>query len=159
VFAGINMLYMDRVLLAVINLLVIASAAISPGPWWLRTGIVAGVAALSFVAHKLLESVRDTSISPHPRLQAMAKKIARLMKVPFVVFGHTHIPVMGERTRRRIAAPDRREPGHARALVLQHGSWTSTSERGLTHVCILVDDDSRKRSSPLVPGLENRPLK
>lgn len=129
VLAGINMLYMDRVALLALNVLCMATAAVAPGSLWGRAAIVGGIAVASLIANVMIGRVRD--VSPHPRLLRMAKKVAGLLKVPFVVFGHSHIPVMAR-------ASDAEQPVEGRdTWYFNTGSWTSASERGLTHVCIL----------------------
>jgi UDP-2,3-diacylglucosamine pyrophosphatase LpxH len=133
VFAGISMLYMDRVLLAAINMVVAVTAFFCPGSLWVRGGIAVGVLVLSLIANSILDRYRE--VSPHPKLTRMAKKIAGLLKVPFVIFGHSHIPWM-ERAKSEGERGD--------SWYFNTGSWTSTSTTGLTHVCILVDESAPK---------------
>jgi len=149
---------MDRVLLAVINLLVIASAAISPGPWWLRTGIVAGVPRSRSSRNKLLESVRDNEHQPPSAAPGDGEEDRAPHEGAVRGLRHTHIGV-GERTRKRIAAPTAANPGTREPWYFNTGSWTSTSERGLTHVCILVDDDKPQAELRRWCPDSNRPLK
>jgi UDP-2,3-diacylglucosamine pyrophosphatase LpxH len=144
VFAGINMLYMDRVLLGAINLIVALSAAFCPGSPWIRGGIVGGVILLSLIANSILDRYRE--VSPHPKLMRMAKRIAGLVKVPFVIFGHSHIPWM-EAAR----SPD------SESWYFNTGSWTSTSTSGLTHVCILVEGKPKAELRRWCPE-SNKPL-
>jgi UDP-2,3-diacylglucosamine pyrophosphatase LpxH len=123
-FTGMRMLYMDRVALFLINVSVIVAAAVAPGPWWLRGGIASLIAGASIYANFVLDRKRD--VDPQPKLSRISRKIARLLKVPFVVFGHSHRAVM-EETREQSAAP---------SWYFNTGSWTS-GPHGLTHVCIL----------------------
>jgi UDP-2,3-diacylglucosamine pyrophosphatase LpxH len=123
VFAGLNMLYMDRIALLAINLCLALTMLIVPGPWMMRAGIILGVSTLSLFVNRLLDGYR--TVDPHPKLMRIASRVAGLLKVPFVVFGHTHQPVVA--------------PTHENqeAWYFNTGSWTSAGDVGLTHVCIL----------------------
>lgn len=152
VFAGISMLYMDRVMLLAINLIVILVALAVPGPILARMGVVLGVSALSLLANRLLDRYRD--VDPHPKLMRMAEKVARLLKVPFVIFGHSHRPVMASAG----GAPslEGRDP---ESWYFNTGSWTSSSEMGLTHVCILRDPSTPKAELRRWCPESHRPMK
>lgn len=128
IFTGMRMLYMDRVALFLINVSVIVAAAVAPGPWWLRWGLASLVAGASIYANVILDRKRD--VDPQPKLSRISRKIARLLKVPFVVFGHSHRAVMEETREQAEAAP---------SWYFNTGSWTS-GPHGLTHVCILRQD-------------------
>jgi UDP-2,3-diacylglucosamine pyrophosphatase LpxH len=133
VFTGIRMLYMDRVALAFLNVLVTAGMIAVPGPAWLRAAIAGAVAAASIAANVMLERAR--AVDPHPKLMRISRKIALLMKVPFVVFGHSHRPLMAEA---------REAEATGQSWYFNTGSWTSGSGDGLTHVCILRDQPASK---------------
>lgn len=137
VFSGINMLYMDRVALAGLDLVAIGLAFAVSGPALLRAGVALGVVLLSLVAHGILERFRE--VDPNPKLAKMAREVARLMRVPFVVFGHTHRPTME-------AAPACAE--QASSWYFNTGSWTHAGEVGLTHVCILRNAGEEGSSEP-----------
>lgn len=157
VFAGINMLYMDRVLLGVLAVVVLFSAAVTDGSLWLRGGIAAGTVLLTGIGNHLLDRLRDQG--PHPKLMRTARKLARLMKVPFVVLGHTHIPVMAKTTAHDATGDLPVTTDAPESWYFNTGSWTSSGKSGLTHVCILHDPEKPKAELRRWCPDSNRPLK
>ncbi|MCK6552595.1 metallophosphoesterase [Myxococcota bacterium] len=156
VFLGLNMLYMDRVALAALDVVTLGLAALHSGPAGLRAGVAGGVVLLSLLAHGVLEHYRG--VDPHPKLIKMAHRIARLLKVPFVVFGHTHRAlVSGTAT----SEAENRGPAKlgesGRSWYFNTGSWTSAGAFGLTHVCILRSERARAELRRWCPDAQ-RPL-
>lgn len=133
VLTGLRMLYMDRVALGLLNLIVGAGMIAAPGPGWLRASISAVVAVASVAANVLLDRARE--VDPHPKLKRISRKIARLLKVPFVVFGHSHRALME-------SAQDEDASQDVPSWYFNTGSWTGGPE-GLTHVCILRDETKK----------------
>lgn len=119
VWAGLRMLYMDRVFLAGLNVLVMVLALFLPITWWDRVLVVTGFGLLTTLANHLLE--RGRQVEAHPKLKQAASRVADLLRVPFVVFGHSHVPEASQAA--------------ASTRYFNTGSWTAG---GLTHLCILI---------------------
>jgi UDP-2,3-diacylglucosamine pyrophosphatase LpxH len=122
---GVEMLYLDHVLIAFAIVAVFATALLVPldtligaiGQWSVALGLVA--VGLGFLAFR--NARRD--VETHPKLARVARQIHDLLDVRFVVFGHTHVPVL--------------EPVvAARRFYVNTGSWSGDARGGFTHLFI-----------------------
>lgn len=143
VLLGLRMLYMDHIFVGLLNVLVLGALLVSPGDGILRASVGGGFGLLSGVLLIVLSRLRE--VESHPKLLRMARKVGQLMKVPFVVFGHTHVPVV-----ERI--------GEEESWYINTGSWTAGERRGLTHVCILLGADGPSAELRRWDVGEGRPL-
>lgn len=119
VWTGLRMLYMDRVFLAGMNVVVMLLSLLLPIGWWDRVLAVTAFGLLTTWASHRLE--RHRQVEAHPKLKQAAARVAAILGVPFVVFGHSHVPVA--------------EPTEGASQYFNTGSWTPG---GLTHLCIHV---------------------
>jgi UDP-2,3-diacylglucosamine pyrophosphatase LpxH len=124
VFAGIQMLYMDRIFLGVLTLLVVLGAVLIPDSGVIRASTAGGFATGSVLLFFWLW--RQRQVEAHPKLLRVAKKVRELVKVPFVVFGHSHVPVSESITD---------------GWYFNTGSWSGDAKGGLTHLCITVANE------------------
>lgn len=126
----IRMLRLDRMLI-LIGVVVLALVALIALPGWAAMLVAAAAAAGGYKAAEL--------IGPPPAVQAamnyVPAKLAAIMAVPAVVFGHTHEP-------RRVALG-------GGAQYLNAGTWLPAIRPGLlrsfTHVAILRNADGTAR--------------
>lgn len=121
IFSGIQMLYMDRIFLAAATLLVLFGATVMPAEGLVRASVAGGAFGASVAGFLLLARLRE--VEAHPKLLRVARKVRELVKVPFVVFGHSHVPV-----RQAIGT----------GWYFNTGSWSGDAKGGLTHLCITV---------------------
>jgi UDP-2,3-diacylglucosamine pyrophosphatase LpxH len=127
VLDGARMLYMDRVAVGLLTILgLIPLLAVSmPGAW--RAGaLVAWVVAAVLVLWRL---ARDRDVATPPKLRRVAARIGALMRVRYVVFGHSHVPAA--------------EPMAGGGTYFNTGSWSGDAHGGLTHLCIVRGLDPR----------------
>ncbi len=129
IFRGLCMLYLDRVFLLGLNFFLGIVCLFLPVDWMMRMNIFLGSLGLSLAANLVLDRLRD--VPSHPKLQKMAKEVARVVRVPFIIFGHTHVPV-AEKTAEATSEDS--------SWYLNTGSWTVPT--GLTHVCVLAHEES-----------------
>lgn len=123
---GLSVLFMDQVALSVCTTFALAFLLATPADDYVRAGIGSGVGGLAVAASVLF--ARRRRVEAHPKLLASAARIAELVEVPLVVFGHTHQPVKTSIS----AGADRPAAEYVNA-----GSWTHEGATGLTHVCAL----------------------
>jgi hypothetical protein len=118
------MLYMDQLFLGALTILAILVALLVPSAWlWkgsVATGALAASAVIAFVRS------RQRQVESHPKLLDRARRLGDLLKVPYIVMGHSHVPVVTQ------ISPDRGD------VYINTGSWTHEGRKGLTHLCILV---------------------
>jgi UDP-2,3-diacylglucosamine pyrophosphatase LpxH len=118
---GFRMLFFDQLLLGLVTsaLLVLLVSMDGAIGWRALAGgaLVAIAAGLSSVWSK------RRTCDPRPDLARNAERVAELLEVPFVVFGHSHVPEV-----RSVAAE--------RATYVNTGSWTHEGESGLTHLML-----------------------
>lgn len=124
ILRGFRMLFFDQLLLLLLAGGLLGALAVAPValPWR------AGVAALVAVATTLLSraSLRWRRVDADPELAESAERVAAVLGVPLVVFGHSHVP--------RVTPL----PAHGSTYV-NTGSWTHEGEAGLTHLFVRVD--------------------
>ncbi len=142
VFSGLRMLYLDRFVLLLLIATVLAAVFFAPGSAWIRSWSGLGVLLGALTTNCFLDRIRK--VDSHPKLIPIAHKVARLMKVPFVIFGHSHVPVASERQGSTLSSGEGPKSAHPSSKYFNTGSWTAGLEKGLTHVCIL-----RKDSEPV----------
>jgi UDP-2,3-diacylglucosamine pyrophosphatase LpxH len=126
---------LDRLILSVVAVLAFVAIAVL-----VRLGPLAGygfhaagvVVALSIVAHFFLSHGRG-SVSPAKQMTDRAAHIAKLFRAPYVVMGHTHVPMSA--------------PVSEHTTYIYVGSWseeddpTSTYRAARTHLVIHERDD------------------
>jgi len=117
---GIRMLYMDRVFVAVGALLALAALLLVPFDLTAKLGSIGGLFTLTAVALAVLAYYRDVSTSP--KLKRVAGRIKALVKVRYVVLGHSHVPAV--------------EPLDNGGTYFNTGSWSGDANGGMTHLCI-----------------------
>jgi UDP-2,3-diacylglucosamine pyrophosphatase LpxH len=127
VLNGMGMLYMDQLMLAGLTGAVLVGLAAAPGAGLVRLLIGAGALLVSGALAAVRARMRQ--VESHPKLLDRARRLGALLKVPFIVMGHTHVPVVAALT-----DPDAQE----KKLYINTGSWTHEGHSGLTHLCILV---------------------
>ena len=127
--AGMGMLYMDQLLLGALTFVVLLGILAAPGTGTARAAIAGG----SMVASGILALVlsRQRQVESHPKLLDRARRLGALLKVPFIVMGHTHVPVVE-------ALSEGQKAGGMEKFYINTGSWTHDGRRGLTHLCILT---------------------
>ncbi|MFO0722805.1 MAG: metallophosphoesterase [Myxococcota bacterium] len=119
--SGFRMLFFDQLLLAGATAALLMVLLVLGGPLWPRLatggGLLIGAALLSQLW------LRWRSVDPAPALAERAAKVADLVGVPYVVFGHSHAPLM-----QPLPAPG--------SAYVNSGSWTHVGATGLTHVVV-----------------------
>lgn len=121
IFDGIRMLYMDRIFAAGVAALGLGGLVLVPLDGPTRAGSVAAFLALTVVAFVLL--ARDRDVATPPKLRKVAHRIGALLRVRYVVFGHSHVPAA--------------EPMDGGGIYFNTGSWSGDAQGGLTHLCIV----------------------
>lgn len=122
VFAGIQMLYMDQIFLLCATLLFVLGGVVIPDSGYVQAGVAGGSMFGALVLSIIL--ARQREVESHPKLLRVARKVRRLVKVPFVVFGHSHVPV--------------KQSIETDGWYFNTGSWSGDAKGGLTHLCITV---------------------
>jgi len=83
--------WIDRLIMASLMTAATAAVLLVPFPLWAKVMIPLVAFPLIFLVYEL--AARDDSVhGVHRRMPACARSIARLLDVPVVVFGHTHVP-------------------------------------------------------------------
>jgi UDP-2,3-diacylglucosamine pyrophosphatase LpxH len=130
VLAGMGMLYMDQLFLGALTILALLAALLVPSAWLWKGSVAAGALAASAVIAFLRSRLRQ--VESHPKLLDRARRLGDLLKVPYIVMGHSHVPVVTQ------ISPDRGD------VYINTGSWTHEGRKGLTHLCILIGQEKPK---------------
>jgi len=114
---GLRMLFYDQVALGGLLAAAVALLCLTPGPAAARVAV--GLGAALGAMHLSRRGLRSRQVDPQPKLVVSAQAVAGLLRVPFVVFGHSHTPEVR-------ALPEA-------ATYVNTGSWTHEGEAGLTY--------------------------
>lgn len=90
-FRLVREFWLDRVLIAAIMTGGTITLALTPTPLWVKLMVPLSAFPLIYLLYELLAS-GETIFSAEARLPGVALRIARLLDVPVVAFGHTHAP-------------------------------------------------------------------
>jgi UDP-2,3-diacylglucosamine pyrophosphatase LpxH len=118
-------LFLDRVLLGAVALTLATVLALQLRGVWRLVGAFGAVMAFA-VVNQILNKLRLTP--PSDRLRAAPELIRRLVRAPFIVFGHSHAP-------ERVALD-------GGVTYFNTGTWASDDERlAFTHLIITRDGE------------------
>lgn len=87
---GLRLLFMDHFVAAIFAVCIAAGVWITPFSPGMRFGALACVAVGMLATTRALAVARD--VSPVYKLRRVANRIRGLLGVPFLVFGHSHVP-------------------------------------------------------------------
>lgn len=128
ILRGFRMLFFDQLLLLLVATGSLGALAVAPiDPRWRAalTGIVALATALLSRAW-----LRWRRVDADPELAESAERVAAVLGVPLVVFGHSHVP-------RVTPLPIQG------ATYVNTGSWTHDGHAGLTHLFVRIEPGGR----------------
>jgi hypothetical protein len=117
---GLRLLYMDHFAVFLLASVLALLLCVVPMTWAVRDTALVFLIASAAVTSFFLSRARD--VSPVQKLRRAAQRIEKLIRVRYVVFGHSHVP-----------ANETLEGG---GTYFNTGSW-SDAHSGLMHVCVL----------------------
>ncbi len=124
---GFRLLFMDRVFFFALAALAGIGFLFRPLP---SIDKIFGLAILgACVAATTIALARLREVSPVRKLRQVARRIQEMVRVPYVVFGHSHVP--------------EDEPLENGGKYFNTGSWSGDAGGGLTHLCIMRDQEMR----------------
>jgi hypothetical protein len=119
-FDSMQLFYLDRMLLAVVCLVVACCLARAVNGPWAEIGALTCVGIIFAALNAALGKQRRTDA--HPMLQEAARRVAQVFDVKYIVMGHSH-RMMEEAV------------GNS-ARYFNLGSWTGRSNDGFPHVVV-----------------------
>ena len=130
IFKLLAALFIDRVLLGALALAIAAIFLRSLHGWWKAVGPVGTLVVFGLV-NELLNRMRLES--PAARLRVVPQSIQRLVRAPFIVFGHSH-------------APERVQLDGG-VTYFNTGTWASEDERqAFTHLLVSPGDEGQPKA-------------
>jgi hypothetical protein len=115
-----QLFYLDRMLLALVCLVVAWCLSHALDGPWATIGALTGVGIVFAALNAALGKQRRTNA--HPMLQAAARRVAQVFDLKYIVMGHSH----------RIVE----EPVGTTTRYFTLGSWTGRSGGGFPHVVV-----------------------
>ncbi len=127
----LSALFIDRVLVGAVALAAATILGVRLHGWWRAVGPAATVLAFA-VVNEILNRLRLAS--PSSRLRSAPQSIRRLVRAPYIVFGHSHAP-----------EAIKLDGG---GTYFNTGTWASDDARhAFTHL-IVTRDDTESRAEP-----------
>ncbi len=115
---GLTMLFYDQLLLFGLCLTLLTGCLVTPLSSLWRGALTVGLLVATYFLSRHFAKKRD--VEPNEKLIAGAEAVAKVVDVPYVVFGHTHIPLVRDASRS--------------TKYVNTGSWTY--EEGRTHFVV-----------------------
>ena len=115
---GLRMLFYDQLALFGALAALLTCIWLTPLPALARAAV--GALAIVGAARLSRHGLRTRRVDPHPKLIEGARSVAALLRVPYVVFGHSHTPEVCA-----LSATG--------ATYVNTGSWTHEGAHGLTY--------------------------
>lgn len=120
----IGVLMLDRLALVIATALIVLTSVFAL-PWTWAIGVVAGAITVAGLIKKVLDR-NHKDVDPAPKLKMVTEQIRKMVRAPFVVFGHTHHPVA--------------QPLSDGGMYYNTGSWVAPEDHWLpfsfTHLLI-----------------------
>lgn len=135
---GLRMLFFDQLALFGLGAAAVVALSVLPVPPPTRLLVLLAVGLGTTLLSR--RGLRTRAVDPRPKLAAGARAVAEVLRVPFIVFGHSHLPEV-------------RPLDDAGATYINTGSWTHEGQAGLTYFQLVGEAGTLCRWGGPVPGL------